>query len=226
MYDSSKCWFSPTPESCLSCNCQRFTGTRHFDLFLSSPIFTCFSPSHRGESGCSWVHAPKGSAWAWHPRRSRGNVQLLPPTWGWKRRGGIAIWTRRGSPLQQGSQPQRSAGFWLRLQRWRRRGTGRLRPCPVQTRERAARHRHSGDRRRGVRHRLHHDGGGCGLWLHLRLTDGQVPARAEEEAAADGRRRGGWGGPGGKTDIICGLKERRGRGGPVCWRVKAGRVEN
>lgn len=124
---------------------------------------------------------------------------------------------------QEHFQPEQGdTGFRQRRQRWRglllehrgrRRGPVGLRPCPLPARERAPRHRHGGDRRGGVRHRLHHDGCRRRLRLHLRFANGQIPERAEEETAANGRRRGGWGGQGGETDLLCGLnQEKRGYG--------------
>nr|BAC86158.1 unnamed protein product [Homo sapiens] len=69
--------------------------------------------------------------------------------------------------------------------------------------EREASHGH-GDHCRGrVRRRLHHDGGGRCLWLHLRLPHGQVPPGAQKAPAPDGGPRGRARGP--EADLFCGL---------------------
>lgn len=194
-------------------------------MWLQPPRFQTLdgvAAVQRGEGGCGGVHTTERSAWARHPWRSGGNVQLLPPTRRWERRGwGFSFGTRRRSSLQQErSQSQRvDASFWQQRQhcwwflfkhwKWRNRwrGSTGLHALSLPTCKRAARHWYGCNCRRGVWHCLHNDGGCRGLRLYLRLPDGQIPERAKEEATANGGWRGWWRGQGWETDLLCCLKE-------------------
>lgn len=70
----------------------------------------------------------------------------------------------------------------------------------------AARHRHGGNHRRGLRHRLPHDANRSCLRLRLRCHHGQVPAGAEEGGADGSFERAREHGGEGAIGQLCALR--------------------